>query len=207
VSIVELLSIGQAAFRTGVPASTLRYYDRMGLVPATGRAGGKRRYDRQALQRVRAVGLCQRAGFTLEEIARLLDGRPPWQGLARQKLVELEGRIDDLRRAIGLLGAALDCGCRRLEACGRAAHLAEVAADAPRRVGSGSVQALSRDPFSGPAHAADRRRAITSADGPARAEEGAVAPGPVIFAVAITVLVLALLDRPLSGRARARRAR
>jgi MerR family transcriptional regulator, redox-sensitive transcriptional activator SoxR len=129
---VELLAIGEVASRTGVPTSTLRYYDRIGLVPATGRAGGKRRYDgRAVVQRVRAVVLCQRAGFTLEEIARLLDGRP-WQRRARQKLVELEGRIDDLRRAIGLLDAALDCGCRRLEACGRAAHLADLAADAPR---------------------------------------------------------------------------
>jgi MerR family redox-sensitive transcriptional activator SoxR len=129
---VELLAIGEVASRTGVPTSTLRYYDRIGLVPATGRAGGKRRYDVRAVQRVGAVVLCQRAGFTLEEIARLLDGRPPWQRRARQKLVELEGRIDDLRRAIGLLDAALDCGCRRLEACGRAAHLADLAADAPR---------------------------------------------------------------------------
>ena len=124
--MAELLSIGEASSQSGVPASTLRYYDRIGLVPATGRSGGKRRYDRGALQRVHAVVVCQRAGFTLEEIARLLDGTPPWQRLARRKLHELEGRIDELRRAVGLLESALECGCRRLETCGRVAHLSEL---------------------------------------------------------------------------------
>jgi DNA-binding transcriptional MerR regulator len=69
-------------------------------------------------------------GFTLEEIARLLDGAPPWQRLARQKLKELDGRIDELRRAVGLLESALECGCRRLETCDRAEHLACL--EAPR---------------------------------------------------------------------------
>jgi DNA-binding transcriptional MerR regulator len=124
--MAELLSIGEAASRTGVPASTLRYYDRIGLVPATGRSGGKRRYDRGALQRVQVVVVCQRAGFTLEETARLLDGTPPWQRLARGKLQELEGRIDELRQAVGLLQSALECGCRRLETCGRIPHLSEL---------------------------------------------------------------------------------
>jgi DNA-binding transcriptional MerR regulator len=122
----DLLSIGEASSHTGVPASTLRYYDRIGLVPPTGRSGGKRRYDRGALQRVQAVIVCQRAGFTLEEIARLLDGTPPWQRLARRKLQELEGRIDELRMAVGLLESALECGCRRLETCGRVADLSEL---------------------------------------------------------------------------------
>jgi MerR family transcriptional regulator, redox-sensitive transcriptional activator SoxR len=80
----EPMTIGELAAHTGVPASTLRYYDRIGLVPATGRSGGQRRYDAKVIGRVRAVTLCQRSGFT----------------------------------------PALECGCRRLESCGRAAHLA-----------------------------------------------------------------------------------
>ena len=80
------LTIGELAARTGLPTSTLRYYDRIGLIPATSRSGGQRRYDPKVLQRVRAVTLCQRSGFSLEEIRRLLDGGRPWQALARRKV-------------------------------------------------------------------------------------------------------------------------
>jgi MerR family redox-sensitive transcriptional activator SoxR len=117
------LTIGELAARTGLPTSTLRYYDRIGLVRATSRSGGQRRYDPKVLQRLRAVTLCQRSGFTLEEIRRLLDGGRPWQALARRKLKELQGRIAELEQTTALLRSALACGCRSLETCGRTAHL------------------------------------------------------------------------------------
>jgi DNA-binding transcriptional MerR regulator len=73
--------------------------------------------------RLRAVTLCQRSGFSLEEIGRLLDGGRPWQALARRKVEELQGQIAELEQTKALLRSALECGCRRLESCGRAAHL------------------------------------------------------------------------------------
>ena len=82
--------------------------------------------------------LCQRAGFTLEEIARLLDDAPPWLR-ARGKLRELEGRVDKLQQAVGLLQSALECGCRRLETCGRAAHLFAAGSPSAGKSGFGSV--------------------------------------------------------------------
>jgi MerR family redox-sensitive transcriptional activator SoxR len=121
------LTIGELAGRTGLPTSTLRYYDRIGLIPATGRSGGQRRYDPKVIQRVRAVTLCQRSGFSLEETGRLLDGDRPWQALARRKVEELQGRIAELEQTMALLRSALECGCRSLETCGRAAHLATLA--------------------------------------------------------------------------------
>jgi MerR family redox-sensitive transcriptional activator SoxR len=124
------LTIGELAARTGLPTSTLRYYDRIGLIPATSRSGGQRRYDPSVIQRVRAVTLCQRSGFSLEEIGRLLDGGRPWQALARQKVEELQGRIAELEQTTALLRSALECGCRSLETCGRAAHLATLAGPA-----------------------------------------------------------------------------
>jgi MerR family transcriptional regulator, redox-sensitive transcriptional activator SoxR len=119
----EPLTIGELAARTGLPASTLRYYDRIGLVPATARSGGQRRYDPTVIGRVRAVMLCQRSGFNLEEIGRLLGGGRPWQALARRKVEELQGRIAELEQTMTLLRSAMECGCQSLEACGRAAHL------------------------------------------------------------------------------------
>ena len=124
------LTIGELAARTGLPTSTLRYYDRIGLLPATGRSGGQRRYGPKVIQRARAVILCQRSGFSLEETGRLLDGGRPWQALARRKVEELQGRIAELEQTTALLRSAMECGCRSLDTCGRAAHLATLAGPA-----------------------------------------------------------------------------
>ena len=97
------LTIGELAARSGLPTSTLRYYDRIGLIPVTSRSGGQRRYDPKVLQRVRAVTLCQRSGFSLEETRRLLDGGRPWQTLARRKIEELQDRIAELEQTTTLL--------------------------------------------------------------------------------------------------------
>ena len=135
------LTIGELAARTGLPTSTLRYYDRIGLVPATGRSGGQRRYDPKVLQRLRAVTLCQRSGFSLEEIRRLLDGGRPWQALARRKVEELQGRITELEQTTALLRSALECGCRSLETCRRTAHLVTLGdpAEPPRGTATGAT--------------------------------------------------------------------
>jgi MerR family redox-sensitive transcriptional activator SoxR len=128
--VSDPLTIGELAARTGLSTSTLRYYDRIGLIPATGRSGGQRRYDPKVIQRVRAVTLCQRSGFSLEETGRLLDGGRPWRALARRKVEELQGRIAELEQTTALLRSALECGCRSLETCGRTAHLAALAGPA-----------------------------------------------------------------------------
>jgi DNA-binding transcriptional MerR regulator len=113
--------LGRPHRRARLHASLLRPHR---LVPATGRSGGQRRYDPKVIGRVRAVTLCQRSGFTLEEIRRLLDGGRPWQALARRKVEELQARIAELEQTTALLRSALERGCQRLETCGRAAHLA-----------------------------------------------------------------------------------
>jgi DNA-binding transcriptional MerR regulator len=81
----EGLSIGELAARTGVPPSTLRYYDRIGLVRAPHRSGGQRRYPPKSVRRVQAILLCQRSGFSLDEISKLLDGEGAWHRLASTK--------------------------------------------------------------------------------------------------------------------------
>lgn len=117
-----LLPIGEASAATGVPASTLRYYDDRGLVPATARVAGQRRYDDGALRRLRIVAVCQRAGFSLDEIDQLLDGRGDWRALATAKLADIDRRMDELRDARRLVEGALGCDCAHLEACDDTAH-------------------------------------------------------------------------------------
>lgn len=120
--MAELLTIGEVAEAAGVATSALRYYDEIGLLPPATRIGGQRRYTGRAVGRLRIVERCQRAGFTLEEIGRLLDGTGGWQRLARRKREELERRVAELEEAIDLVDAALACGCEHLEGCERAEH-------------------------------------------------------------------------------------
>lgn len=121
---MRALSIGEVARRTGVRTSALRYYEAAGLLPAPGRAGGRRWYDATAIRRIDVLRFAQQAGFTLQEIKVLFHGfstdtplSARWQALARRKLTELEllaARVRQMRRALQL---ALKCGCIRVEDC------------------------------------------------------------------------------------------
>jgi MerR family transcriptional regulator, copper efflux regulator len=67
------LSITDVARAAGVPTSTLRYYDRLGLLASEGRSdNGYRRYDDRALDRLRFIGRAKELGCSLDEIAALL---------------------------------------------------------------------------------------------------------------------------------------
>jgi DNA-binding transcriptional MerR regulator len=113
-----LVPIGELARRTGVAASALRYYERVGLLPPAERVGGRRHFPPSSAERVALIRLCQDAGFTLSEIGRLLDGwSRAWGRLAERKIAELDARIADAQRAKELITHALECPHRDLFAC------------------------------------------------------------------------------------------
>jgi MerR family transcriptional regulator, mercuric resistance operon regulatory protein len=121
------LRSGQVAAAAGVNPQTLRYYERRGLLAEPRRSlGGHRLYPAEAVTVLRVVKAAQRLGFTLDEVADLLDagrhrhGRRADAGLhgqARTKLAEVEAKIADLRVIAGTLRAAVDAGCDDLVAC------------------------------------------------------------------------------------------
>ncbi len=76
------LIIGEVSERTGVPASTLRYYDRLGILPLPERVKGRRRYGGEVVERVALIQLAQQAGFRLAEI------QPLWQRAQRPCVFE-----------------------------------------------------------------------------------------------------------------------
>jgi DNA-binding transcriptional MerR regulator len=112
----SLVPIGELARRTGVAASALRYYERIGLLSPAERAGERRHYPPSSAERVALIRLYQDAGFTLAEIRRLLAtmnrGRPAWDRLAERKIAELDARIADAQRARKLIEHALQCPYR-----------------------------------------------------------------------------------------------
>jgi len=118
------MSIGEVARRAGVAPSAIRYYERLGLLPAPPRAGGKRRYGAEVLDWLSLIALAREAGFTMAEIKRLVSGSVPgtrpsarWHELASRKLAEIDAMVARAERMRALLRVVLDCGCFRLEDC------------------------------------------------------------------------------------------
>jgi len=117
-----MMPIGEVAKRAGLRPSALRYYERMGLLPAPQRESGRRRYGDDILLRLQVIAFARASGFSLQEIGRLFAGRPysaTLRGLASRKLVELERSIERLHAMRSLLRASLRCDCLTLEQCGR----------------------------------------------------------------------------------------
>ena len=119
------MTIGEVARQSGLNASAIRFYESQGLLPKPARAGGQRRYDASALERLAVLQRARDCGFTLAEIKHLFhgfrEGTPPserWQTLAHKKLAELEV----LARKIAVMQELLQrksCDCRDLQECGR----------------------------------------------------------------------------------------
>lgn len=106
---VTELSIGALSERTGVPATTLRYYDELGLVRPTARVAGRRRYAASAVRDVGVVVFLREIGFSLAEIGLFLTGeRHSQQDIIDRKLAELAGQ----QRRIEVARAALEHGRR-----------------------------------------------------------------------------------------------
>lgn len=121
----EGLRSGQLAEAAGVNPQTLRYYERRGLLAEPRRSlGGHRLYPPDTVATLRIIKAAQRLGFTLDEVAELLDlGRhrhgsePGLRSRAEAKLTEVEARIADLRVIAGTLRTAVDAGCEDLADC------------------------------------------------------------------------------------------
>ena len=118
------MKIGEVALRSGLNASALRYYERMGLLSPVHRVGGQRRYPKDALQRVLLICFARDMGFTLGEIKIFLSGLrddapigPRWRSLAQRKIVEVERTIERSRRLKSLLSHLLECHCGSLSIC------------------------------------------------------------------------------------------
>ena len=112
------MDIAEVAKRSGVPASTLRFYEEKGLIASIGRHGLRRLFDPGVLQRLALIALGRSAGFTLDDIARMFasDGRPR---IDRRMLAAKAEELDaTIRKLIGMRN-----GLRHAAACPAPSHL------------------------------------------------------------------------------------
>jgi len=131
------LSIGEVSHRLAIPVDTLRYYEKIGLLPAIHRSpSGRRVYSSRDLSRLRFIRRAQAMSFSLAEIAQLLQMRQDPQhakdevrSLTRRKLAETEARLaeiqtlrNELQLLVNLCGGS-EKGCPIIQSIDEAEEL------------------------------------------------------------------------------------
>ena len=117
----QALRIGELARAADVPTSTVRYYERAGILRPSGRTTGNYRlYSPEDLQRLRFIRAAQATGFALEDIVKLLRPAPcnKVQELIERRLCQVSDRMKELRHVQRVLRASLET-CEDHEASGR----------------------------------------------------------------------------------------
>jgi len=114
----KTLDIGKVAKQSGLPASTLRYYEEKGLIQSVGRHGLRRLFDASVLKELSLISLGRLAGFSLEEI-RGMFSKDEALIVDRQQLLI---KADELEQTILQISAVRD-GLRHVASCPEASHL------------------------------------------------------------------------------------
>ena len=119
------MKIGEVATRAGVSVDTVRFYERVGVLPEPDRVSGQRRYRPEVLHRLSIVDVAQRAGLTLEEIApltgpdnRSADAAVHIRNLADTKLPRIDALIARAQAVRHWLEVARSCDCESTDVCG-----------------------------------------------------------------------------------------
>lgn len=118
-------TISQLAQVAGIPTTTVRYYERIGLVEPEDRSvGNYRLYSEESLRKLRFIRAAQAIGFTLDDVTALLSTPSPTaafcrdvQSLIENRLAEVDQRLKDLRHVQRVLKASLE-KCKVTEQAG-----------------------------------------------------------------------------------------
>ncbi|HEY4546445.1 MAG TPA: redox-sensitive transcriptional activator SoxR [Pedomonas sp.] len=118
------LTVGEVAARSGVPVSTLHFYESRGLIRSERSPGNQRRYSRAVLRRIAVIKTAQKLGIPLSEIQQALGTLPSekpttedWARLSAAWRDELNDRIARLTLLRDRLDGCIGCGCLSVSSC------------------------------------------------------------------------------------------
>lgn len=122
---MEALSVGQVSDRSGIPISTLHFYEKKGLIQSRRNAGNQRRFPRHTLRRLAVIRIAQSLGISLAEIrenlANLPHDHPPttadWKKLSSKWQAHLDSRIQQMTTLRDKLTTCIGCGCLSVKDC------------------------------------------------------------------------------------------
>ncbi len=122
---MEYLTVGEVAKRSGLPVSTIHFWEARGLIRSERSEGNQRRFARTELRRIAVIKIGQRAGIPLTEIRSVLDTLPAdrainaknWAALSNRWKRRLDERIARLEALRDQLGQCIGCGCLSMDKC------------------------------------------------------------------------------------------
>ncbi|MCB1615120.1 MAG: redox-sensitive transcriptional activator SoxR [Pseudomonadales bacterium] len=121
----QLLSIGQVSKRSGVPISTLHFYETKGLITSQRNSGNQRRYPRHILRQLAVIRVAQGLGISLSDIREHIDKLPhnapatatDWERMSSIWAKDLDERIARLTTLKNKLSVCIGCGCLSIDDC------------------------------------------------------------------------------------------
>ena len=118
------MKIGSVSKQLNIPSSTIRYYEKRGLLSPPARVSGNLEFDKSALLTLRFIQLCQTAGFSIGEILELLEqfredsskqGRCQPAVVAKRE--DIRNQINELEKMDAVLAELIKCRCQSIEQC------------------------------------------------------------------------------------------
>lgn len=125
IDTARRLTVGEVSQRSGLPVSTIHFYESKGLIESERTSGNQRRYSPAILRYLAIVKVAQRAGLSLDEVHQALGQYKPgvqltasqWRRVASKWRQDIDGRIQTLTRLRDELGGCIGCGCLSLKDC------------------------------------------------------------------------------------------
>lgn len=119
------LSVGEVSARSGLPISTIHFYEAKGLITSERNKGNHRRYVRGVLRKLAVIKVAQKTGIPLEEIRQAMTHlsnertvtAKDWKDLADAWKDDLDERINQLIRLRDIMGSCIGCGCLSVTDC------------------------------------------------------------------------------------------
>lgn len=120
-----ILSVGEISKRSGLPISTIHFYEEKGIISSFRNNGNQRQFQRESLRIISLVKAAQGIGYSLEEIKSMLDKLPvdrkltdaDWTRISKVWKKEIESKIKALIQIRDHLNKCIGCGCLSLSEC------------------------------------------------------------------------------------------
>ncbi|BBG61049.1 Redox-sensitive transcriptional activator soxR [Providencia rustigianii] len=125
IDFTRALTVGEVAKRSGVPVSTVHFYESKGLIQSARTQGNQRRFPPVVLRYIAIIKVAQSTGIPLKEIQDALGKFPAnskltseeWKGMSTEWKSSLDRRIKQLTRLRNELDHCIGCGCLSLSDC------------------------------------------------------------------------------------------
>jgi MerR family redox-sensitive transcriptional activator SoxR len=118
------MKIGDVSKRVGLPSSTIRYYEKIGLADRLPRVSGRRDFDEAALFALEFVKLAQSTGFSIEDIKNLMiayrgdsGSSGAWTKIAERQRSDIRSKLNELSQMEAVLTELLTCSCPSFTDC------------------------------------------------------------------------------------------